>query len=104
MDDHPEDIAWSLLDICPGSTTIPPNPGRVAYGEDYVEKGKLESKVVTVRKSRYMFVMVDTSGDGMCCSNGPPGSYMVYFDNVLQAQGGEFNGAETKFFGECADA
>jgi len=52
------------------------------------------------RSSRFQFSILDTFGDGLCCSHGS-GSYKVYMDNDLQISGGEFGESEAFFFGDC---
>lgn len=47
------------------------------------------------------FTIYDSFGDGICCNYGQ-GSYAVYFDGVLSANGGAFGYDETTILGNCA--
>lgn len=94
-DDHPRDIRWTLHDICPEGRIIATSP-------IYVTPDTYE-QMIPNRKSRYMFAIIDTSGDGICCNTGPKGYFEVSVDNKLQFRGGE-DGPFTsivEYFGEC---
>ena len=73
----------------------------VAVGGDYDVPGEVYSTTFLNRNSRYLFVIVDTGGDGICCNTGPEGYYKIYMDNVLQAEGGKFEASDTAVFGAC---
>ena len=73
----------------------------VGAGGDYTEPGKIYSTTIQNRVSRYLFVILDTGGDGICCNYGPNGYYEIYMDNVLQAKGGKFGSSASEVFGAC---
>ena len=73
----------------------------VAVGGDYDVPGEVYSTTVLNRNSRYLFIILDTGGDGICCNTGPEGYYKIYMDNVLQAEGGKFEASDTAVFGAC---
>jgi hypothetical protein len=62
----------------------------------------VEETVYLERGTRYMFVMEDSTGDGMCCGDGdddPPGSYTLsHGDTVLASGEGDFGFEEKTFF------
>ena len=92
----PENIRWSLYDVCPGGRIIKASPPFDTPGE-YTED-------IINRKSRYMYVIIDTAGDGICCNHGPHGFFQVSVDNVVQFRGGDDGPFTTKteYFGECS--
>ena len=71
-------------------------------GGDYTEEGANYTVTVPVEPSRFMFTMLDTGGDGVCCNHGTDGSYRVYYDGELVASGGEFGFSTLDMFGTCA--
>ena len=83
-----------MIDNCPGETIV-------AVGGDYNVPGGVFSTTFLNRNSRYLFVIFDTGGDGICCNKGPEGYYEIYMDNVLQVKGGEFKASDTAVFGAC---
>jgi len=93
-DDHPDETSWQLIDNCPVQSLV-------RAGGDYSDPGKNYSTTILNRKSRYLFVILDTGGDGICCNYGPEGYYEIYMDNVLQAQGGKFESSASAVFGAC---
>ena len=73
----------------------------VAVGGDYNTPGDIYSRTILNRNRRYLFVILDTGGDGICCNKGPEGHYQIYMDDVLQAEGGKFEDSDTAVFGAC---
>jgi len=93
-DDHPTETSWSLIDACPGGSSV-------ITGGGYTSNGVVETITYRARASRYLFVIVDSGGDGLCCDHGADGYYEVLEDGVVQVFGGEFEITEAKFFGKC---
>jgi len=95
-DDHPRNIRWSLYDVCPGGRIIKTSP-------PYDTPGEYTDEILN-RKSRYMYVIIDTAGDGICCNHGPHGFFEVSVDDVVQFRGGDDGPFTTKteYFGECS--
>jgi len=93
-DDHPTETSWSLIDVCPRGR-------EVTSGGPYTNAGVVETTVIRTRDSRYLFTIVDTGGDGLCCNHGANGYYKVTMDGVEQLSGGEFEITEGAFFGTC---
>lgn len=73
----------------------------VAVGGDCSVPGEVHSTTILNlnRNSRYLFVILDIGGDGICCNNGPEGYYKIYMDNILQVKGGTFKESDTVVFG-----
>ena len=90
------ETSWLLTDICPGGSKV--------VGGGYTEKGKLEQKSILMRKSRYLFYILDLGGDGVCCNTGPKGSFKVFLDSALEVEGGKFDYSDFGYFGDdCPD-
>ena len=83
-----------MIDNCPMQSVV-------VFGGDYSDPGKMYSTTIQNRMSQYLFVILDTGGDGICCNYGPEGYYEIYMDNVLQAQGGKFESSSSAVFGAC---
>merc|ERR1712032_747485 len=86
--------SWSLVDACPGGDVV---ASRGGYTEG---KTLTHVDVKTDRSSRYLFSILDTGDDGICCEHSS-GYYKVYVDGALQLEGGQFGGSETGYFGDC---
>ena len=84
-----------MIDNCPVETGV-------AVGGDYNAPGEVYSTTILNRNSRYLFVIFDTRGDGICCNKGPEGYYEIYMDNVLQAKDGKYKASDTAVFGACS--
>jgi len=97
-DDRPHETSWTLVDACPGG-------GVVATGVGYSEANEHVLVNVSGRNSRYLFSILDTGNDGICCKHGR-GSYEVSIEYALQIEGGEFGTSDQQFFGlaECPTA
>jgi len=93
-DNFPSETSWTIMDTCSGG-------GQVGTGGDYSGSGQLYSTDYVTRSSQFVFIIIDTYGDGICCSSGS-GSYTVFMDNTSVASGGGFLESETTVFGECA--
>jgi hypothetical protein len=59
------------------------------YTDDYTQY----SNEYCIEDARYMFLIKDAYGDGICCLEGN-GSYQVFYDGDLVAEGGEFSTTE----------
>jgi len=94
-DDHPTETSWSLIDVCPDG------PGVVGTGGGYTVAGGTETTALVTRQSRFLFVIVDAGGDGICCNTGPAGYYKVSVDDVERISGGEFDINDNQYFGLC---
>ena len=89
-----DETSFELLDVCPDGTVV-------EVGGNYKVLGEVYSTTILNRNSRYLFVILDTGGDGICCNYGPEGYYEIYMDNVLQAKGGKFESSASEVFGAC---
>lgn len=97
FDDYPQDISWTLTNTCSGGEVV-------ASGGDYVEQSSF-TESYCVPNGTYNFTIVDSWGDGMCCSNGS-GDYTVSKNGVEMISmddGTNFGEGETKSFGSADD-
>lgn len=95
LDNYPEETSWSIIDTCEGG-------GEILKGDDYTVAGEAISIERTFPRGRFMMNIIDTFGDGMCCSQGQ-GKYEVFMDGLLVASGDDFGAMESHFFGSCTD-
>jgi len=99
-DDHPTQTSWTLVDVCADKSLA--GSGIVASGSGYTEKGNQEVQLISVKKSRYMFSILDTGGNGICCNSGQ-GSYKVFVDSIEEVSGdGQFGVNKIEHFGSCS--
>lgn len=82
-----------LIDICPDGAVV-------ATGGGYTKPGQTDVRTIYNRNSRYLFNIIDTGGDGICCNTGSQGSYSIFVDSSLQAEGAEFGSGNTELFGK----
>jgi len=77
----------------------------VAVGGGYTTPGQTDLHIIRNRNSRFLFNILDTGGDGICCNTGTLGSFKIFVDSVLQADKGKFGTSDTVLFGEevCND-
>ena len=77
----------------------------IAVGGGYTTPGQTDLRIIRNRNSRYLFNILDTGGDGICCNTGTQGSFKIFVDSVVQADKGKFGTSDTVLFGEevCND-
>jgi len=92
-DDYPTETSWTLIDICPDGAVV-------ATGGGYTKTGQTDMRTIYNRNSRYLFNIIDTGGDGICCNTGSQGSYKIFVDSSFQAGGAEFGSGDTELFGK----
>merc|ERR1712238_647478 len=92
-DDYPTETSWTLIDICPDGAVV-------ATGGGYTKTGQTDMRTIYNRNSRYLFNIIDTGGDGICCNTGSQGLYSIFVDSSLQAEGAEFGSGNTELFGK----
>jgi len=99
-DDHPTQTSWTLVDTCYGKSSA--FSGIVASGSGYTEKQNQEITFILARRSRYMFSILDTGGDGICCNTGQ-GYYKVFVDSIEEvSDNGQFGVNKIEHFGSCS--
>jgi len=59
----------------------------------YIDDFTQYSSEYCIEDTRYIFVVKDAYGDGICCSEGN-GLYQVFYDGEVVAEGGEFSTIE----------
>merc|ERR1712137_40682 len=77
--------------------------GLQAEGGNYQNSNTEYLEEKCVPPGNYEFTIEDSYGDGICCSYGE-GSYVVKYEGVVEAEGGEFTGSEATTFGSCTPA
>ncbi|MTI30693.1 S8 family serine peptidase [Xanthovirga aplysinae] len=89
LDNYPEETSWEIRD---GSTVI-------ASGGTYGSQpdGSTVVENISLSDGCYDFVMLDSYGDGICCSFGE-GSYTLEVGGNTVASGGAFGSSETTNF------
>lgn len=89
LDDDPDETTWKILDD---------NGVTVASGGDYETGEILVYSVECLPDGCYTFLIEDSSGDGICCANGP-GYYSVEdVSGQVYASGGTFEDFEYTHF------
>jgi len=88
-DNYPGETTWTLTDDALGTT--------VASGGPYSDGATAIQEVVCVGDGCYTFTILDSFGDGVCCSYGV-GSYDLTVDGALLMAGGEFAESEATQF------
>lgn len=87
-DNYPEEITWQVRN----SSGI-----AVGGGGPYSGKNTSYNKTLSLAAGSYTFVINDSYGDGICCSQGN-GSYTVRNGSTSLASGGSFGSSESKSF------
>ncbi len=82
-DSYPSETSWTL---------------HSNYGEKVLEGYNRGVKTCIFDEDYYRFTILDSFGDGICCSYGS-GWYKVFYDDGLVHHGGDFEYNETIFFG-----
>jgi len=80
-DDYPEETSFEVKNQ---------NGKVVMSGDSYEEKNKRYDDTSCLPYGDYQFIIYDTYGDGMCCSEGR-GGYELYVGDTLKKVGGDFN-------------
>ena len=62
--------------------------------------GQDDIHIIPNRNSRYLFNILDTGGDGICCNTGTQCSYKIFVDSYFQAGEGKFGSDDTVLFGK----
>ncbi len=93
-DNKPEQTTWTIKDL-QGNT--------LASGGPYADKLHVYTTTVQLGYSTcYEFNLLDSGGDGLCCTNGY-GFYKVYNGNVVVCQGNSFaNSVVNQFYSMSA--
>ena len=73
LDDKPIETGWTLTDLATNATVAEVLPGF------YSAAGVVSETVAVFDRGSYRFDVIDTGGDGICCSNGQ-GYYRLYLD------------------------
>jgi len=93
FDNYPSETSWALINDCTGEF--------VKSGEDYKNtEDHKTSEAFCVPPAKYTFTILDSRGDGLCCSNGD-GSYKITYDEIELHSGGHFGESESITFGGC---
>ena len=91
FDDYPGETSWDIHKLIP-------------LGDDIMVKCHSNTDIPTpptdicLEGGRYSFTIRDRAGDGLCCGSGREGSYKIFVNGEVVAQGGQFGKAETKLF------
>jgi hypothetical protein len=91
-DSFPEETSWELIDISSSKITlvISSPPAVVVYPRHGNTKPMSYHTACIKRSSScYQFVIHDSKGNGICCDFGK-GQYKVFFDDMVVAEGGDF--------------
>jgi len=91
-DNYPGETSWTITNKCDGSTA--------ASGGGYDDRGTMYSTSSCLPAANYKFEIVDSYGDGICCSYGS-GSYDVKYNgqSVVSDGAGAFGSTEEVTFG-----
>ena len=73
-DAYPNEISWDLIRTCSQDIVL-----STFFGSMYIDDFTQYSNEYCIEDTRYLFVVKDTYGDGICCSEGN-GSYQVFYD------------------------
>ncbi len=102
-DNFPQESSWQLTNPADGSVYAEVNAG------EYTSQNTMYSDTVCIPSNLCTsFSMMDSFGDGMCCSHGNGGYEVVIGGNIV-ASGGDIGNEETTFFNcppgsTCSDA
>ena len=81
-DSYPAETHWSLRDFMTGAL---------------IDTGDTNNDTICLNNNQcVVFTIFDDFGDGICCAYGS-GSYQVFVNNVLSAQGGSFGRSEAHY-------
>jgi len=94
-DNYPFETSWILEDTCNGDTVFQRSQGYYGSTGLYVDDFCAMNS-----SAEYEFKIMDSYGDGICCSNGS-GSYSVELNGVEEVSGGSFESEEITTFGSC---
>jgi hypothetical protein len=96
-DDYPGETSWTISAVFSGDGS-PSDINSPTYEEastDYSNKYLLD-----ITNFCYSFVIVDSEGDGVCCTEGN-GSFELFVDGVSVLSGGDFGDTTGAPFGNC---
>jgi hypothetical protein len=97
FDSKPSETGWYIADESQSCFRVGIPAMAYKSGQTSVDE-----RVFLKRGGRYILVMEDSNGDGLCCGNTDeesPGSYtLTYGDTVLATGGGDFGFEETTLF------
>jgi len=88
-DAYPNEISWDLIRTCSQDIVL----SSTFFGSMYIDDFTQYSSEYCIEDTRYIFVVKDAYGDGICCSEGN-GLYQVFYDGEVVAEGGEFSTIE----------
>ena len=83
-DAYPNEISWDLIRTCSQDIVL----SSTFFGSMYTDDFTQYSNEYCIEDTRYTFIIKDAYGDGICCLEGN-GSYRVFYDGELVAEGGE---------------
>jgi len=81
-DDYGENTSWALLKKSGNRFSLYDGPNGAAAGNDYDDNTSFTEERCLPKDECYKFLIHDSSGDGLCCSNGY-GGYNVYLNDIL---------------------
>jgi len=90
-DSYPSETSWNL------STSTGETIDEIATGDLLEEETTYSWEIELQSAGDYVFTILDSYGDGICCGWGY-GEYNLYLNDVLIATGGEFGASETVEF------
>jgi len=90
-DAYPNELSWDLINTCNQDIVLSSSTlsGSTMYTDEFTQY----SNEYCIEDTRYTFIIKDAYGDGICCLEGN-GSYQVFYDGELVAEGGEFSTIE----------
>ena len=89
LDNYPKETTWEIQNV---------QGGLLASGGPYSVEGELITETVCVVDSCNVFIILDSFGDGICCSQGS-GSYSITDPQGNELlSGGQFGSSENKQF------
>ena len=88
LDNYPAETTWTLTDSSGTS---------IASGGPYADVGATVVENFCAGDGCYTFTMLDSFGDGLCCTYGE-GSYELTADGAVVASGGSFGAADATTF------
>lgn len=95
-DEYGAETSWEIVSYQTGevaASSSSKGSGSYPNSKSIVESGCLPSNC-------YIFTIKDSFGDGLCCEHGS-GSYYLFVNDNLIAQGGSFKTREKSLFGTC---
>ena len=85
-DNYPGETSWKFTRVSDGA--------ELATGGSYTSQGTLYTEAAMLGWGEFDFTIVDSYGDGICCSYGP-GWYKVESNGFVMKEGGSFGSSET---------